>query len=74
MADVAGRRKRARGTGGTVPLQTKVPAHVKERWEQLANSRAISLSVLFEELIDQLVPRTTTQETTQKEAALELTS
>ncbi|WP_157570851.1 hypothetical protein [Microtetraspora malaysiensis] len=71
MAGKPGRRKRSQGTGGTVPLQTKVPAHVKERYERLAALRQISLSMLFEELIDELDPHITGP---QKETALEMTA
>jgi hypothetical protein len=74
MAGKAGRRKRSQGTGGTVPLQSRVPPHVKERYEQLANSRAISLSMLFEELIDLHYPRPAGHATDlYEENALELT-
>ncbi|MGI5493923.1 hypothetical protein [Microtetraspora malaysiensis] len=40
-------------------MQTKVPAHVKERYERLAAVREISLSMLFEELIDEFYPHIT---------------
>lgn len=56
MAGKPGRLKRPQGTGGTVPLQTRVPAHVKERYERVAAARKISLSMLFEELIEQIHP------------------
>uniref|UniRef100_UPI003F495480 hypothetical protein n=1 Tax=Microtetraspora malaysiensis TaxID=161358 RepID=UPI003F495480 len=54
-----------------MPLQTKVPAHVKERYERLAALREISLSMLFEELIDELDPHVAGP---QEETALEMTA
>ncbi|GGK99463.1 hypothetical protein Ppa06_67400 [Planomonospora parontospora subsp. parontospora] len=68
MAGIPGRRKRQNGAGGNVPLQTRVPAHVKERYERVANSRGISLSRLFEELINHVDPHPVAGTETSQEA------
>lgn len=49
---IAGRQKRALGSGGTTPLQTRVPEHVKTRYDRAAARRGISLSLYLERLID----------------------
>ena len=52
-----------------MPLQTRVPFHVKQRYERVAAHRGISLSLLFEEMLDELYPL---MHAPQKETALEL--
>jgi hypothetical protein len=52
MAAIPGRRQRTKGAGGDVPLQTRVPAHVKDRYARAAARRGVSLSMYLERLIE----------------------
>ncbi|WP_157254836.1 hypothetical protein [Nonomuraea typhae] len=50
MPSVAGQARRVYGTGGTVPLQTKVPQWLRDRYHAAAKRRSVSLSRYLEEL------------------------
>lgn len=52
------------GQGGNVPLQARVPAELKARYDEAATRRGISLSLYFEWLIehDPLAPKAAEQE------------
>jgi hypothetical protein len=59
MPGIPGRVTRPEGTGGNVPLQTRVPEELKKRYDIAAQRRGISLSLYLEELInlDPLAPK-----------------
>lgn len=52
MPGIPGRAVRPAGHGGRVPLQTRVPADVKRRYDHVLKQRGISLSRYLEELLD----------------------
>ncbi|WP_141704504.1 hypothetical protein [Planobispora rosea] len=58
MPSVAGRGRRAAGTGGRASIATKVPQWLKDQYDAAAQRRGMSLSRYLEELIklDPLVP------------------
>ncbi|SNT35807.1 hypothetical protein SAMN05216276_103673 [Streptosporangium subroseum] len=59
MPWVPGRATRPHGQGGKVPLQARVPAELKARYDEAAKVRGLSLSLYFEQLIelDPLAPK-----------------
>lgn len=64
MPGIPGRAVRPGGTGGKVPLQTRVPEELKKRYDLAAQRRGISLSRYLEELIDldPLAPKTSEED------------
>ncbi|MFC0862401.1 hypothetical protein ACFHYQ_08835 [Sphaerimonospora cavernae] len=52
MAAIVGRLQRHRGAGDYTPLQTRVPVHVRDRYDLAAARRGVSLSMYLERLIE----------------------